>query len=74
MIWLKMPLFMFLRDLNITFLNQIKIFLKKIHVCFMSKQIISVTNQVIPTTEIGIFGYVIPYNAIWTGPISFKQR
>lgn len=38
MIWLKMPLFMFLRDLNITFLNQIKIFKKKIHVCFMSKQ------------------------------------
>lgn len=74
MIWLKMPLFMFLRDLNITFLNQIKIFLKKIHVCFMSTQKISVTNQVIPTTEIGIFGYVIPYNAIWTGPISFKQR
>lgn len=71
MIWLKMPLFMFLRDLNITFLNQIKIFLKKIHVCFMSKQ----NNRCYESgTEIGIFGYVIPYNAIWTGPISFKQR
>lgn len=74
MIWLKMPLFMFLRDLNITFLNQIKIFLKKIHVCFMSKQNNKCYDQVIPTTEIGIFGYVISYNAIWTGPISFKQR
>lgn len=74
MIWLKMPLFVFLRDLNITFLNQIKIFKKKYMFVLCQSKIISVTNQVIPTTEIGIFGYVIPYNAIWTGPISFKQR